>query len=69
MARPGTPFPDAPYEQEFLAIDRFTGGGAEERKFDAEGGWQPWLAGALTVDLERLRKMGGAPEPALGLLR
>ena len=65
--RPGKPCPADPKVQEFLAVDRFTGGGAEERKFDAEGGWEPWLEGAITVDLRRLQ-MIGKPEPALGLL-
>jgi hypothetical protein len=54
--------------QQFVAIDRFTGGGAEDRKFDAEGGWQPWLKGSLTVNLDRLENEMGRPEPALGLL-
>ena len=67
VSPPGTKAPSEPMVQEFLAIDRFTGGGAEERKFDAEGGWQPCLAGTLRVDLERLAKLGDI-EPVLGLL-
>ena len=63
----GKPLPQQPYVQEFLAIDRFTGGGAEERKFDAEGGWAPVLDGVITVDLRRL-KLTGRLESALGLL-
>ena len=66
-SRPGHRFPAEAYVQEFLAVDRFTGGGSEQRKFDAKGGWEPVLAGALTVNLERLRAMGKL-EPALGLL-
>lgn len=61
------PCPDQPMVQQFLAVDRFTGGGAEERKFDAEGGWEPLLHGSIAVDLERL-EMTGKLEPALGLL-
>jgi len=53
--------------QQFLAVDRFTGGGAEERKFNAEGGWQPRLDGVLSVDMERLIKLGN-PKAAMGLL-
>jgi CRISPR/Cas system CSM-associated protein Csm3 (group 7 of RAMP superfamily) len=67
ISRTGQPFPLPPQTHEFLAVDRFTGGGAEERKFDAEGGWQPWLAGRVTIDLKRLSATG-KPEPALGLL-
>jgi CRISPR/Cas system CSM-associated protein Csm3 (group 7 of RAMP superfamily) len=67
ISREGKPFPLPSQTHEFLAVDRFTGGGADERKFDAEGGWQPWLAGRITVDLHRLSKTG-KPEPALGLL-
>lgn len=53
--------------QEFLAVDRFTGGGAEERKFDAEGGWQPKLQGEIKVDIERLVALGNT-KASLGLL-
>jgi hypothetical protein len=67
VSQPQRRFPDDPYIQEFLAVDRFTGGGSEQRKFDAKGGWEPVLAGALTVNLERLGAMGKL-EPALGLL-
>ena len=66
-ARKNKPCPGESKVQQFLAVDRFTGGGADERKFDAEGGWEPWLRGAITVNLERLRKVGTV-EPALGLL-
>jgi hypothetical protein len=54
--------------QEFVAIDRFTAaGGMDNRKFNAEGCWQPQLKGAVTIDLERLEKLGD-PTPSLGLL-
>jgi hypothetical protein len=66
-SRDGSPCPGEAYVQEFLALDRFTGGGAEERKFDAEGGWQPILKGTITVHLDRLKAMGEV-QPALGLL-
>jgi len=67
VSQPKKPFPAEAYFQEFLAVDRFTGGSSEERKFDAEGGWEPVLAGGIAVNLERLRAMGKL-EPALGLL-
>lgn len=48
--------------QEFVAIDRFTGGGADERKFNADAAVKPRLTGTIGVDLKRA-------EPwALGLL-
>jgi len=54
--------------QEFVAIDRFTAaGGMDNRKFNAEGGWQPQLKGAVTIDFGRLRKLGD-PSASLGLL-
>jgi CRISPR/Cas system CSM-associated protein Csm3 (group 7 of RAMP superfamily) len=54
--------------QEFVAVDRFTAaGGMDNRKFNAEGGWQPQLKGAVTIDSERLEKFGD-PTASLGLL-
>ncbi len=51
-----------PTRQEFIAIDRFTGGGADHLKFNAEHVHAPAMTGAVTVNLGRL-------EPAhLGLL-
>ncbi len=54
--------PEIPFHQEFLAIDRFTGGGADGLKFDAEAVYQPTLHGAMTIDLQRVDPW------ALGLL-
>ena len=67
VGRQGKQNPSEPVIQEFLALDRFTGGGADERKFDAEGGWEPILEGALIVDLDRLKREG-VLKSALGLL-
>jgi CRISPR/Cas system CSM-associated protein Csm3 (group 7 of RAMP superfamily) len=53
--------------QEFLAIDRFTGGGAPHLKFNALRAYRPVLEGRLGVDLATLDRAGiGAW--ALGLL-
>ena len=46
--------PGLSFHQEFLAIDRFTGGGADGLKFDAEAVYQPVLVGQMTIDLQRL---------------
>ncbi|MBK7931774.1 MAG: hypothetical protein IPJ98_31120 [Bryobacterales bacterium] len=40
--------------QQFIAIDRFTGGGADHKKFDAKYVLNPVLEGVLTIDLDRL---------------
>jgi len=53
--------------QEFLAIDRFTGGGAEHLKFNAKALYQPTLTGQLSVDLQALAR-AGVGRWALGLL-
>jgi CRISPR/Cas system CSM-associated protein Csm3 (group 7 of RAMP superfamily) len=50
--------------QEFVAIDRFTGGGADHLKFNAEFAYRPVLTGDLTIGLER----GGVEPWGLGLL-
>ncbi|MHB9000152.1 MAG: RAMP superfamily CRISPR-associated protein, partial [Thermoanaerobaculia bacterium] len=42
-----------PFTQEFVAIDRFTGGSAEHLKFDAEAYWKPSFEGALSIAPER----------------
>jgi CRISPR/Cas system CSM-associated protein Csm3 (group 7 of RAMP superfamily) len=47
--------------QEFLAIDRFTGGGAAHLKFNAQSAYRPRLAGTLAVDLEALDRAGAGP--------
>jgi CRISPR/Cas system CSM-associated protein Csm3 (group 7 of RAMP superfamily) len=50
------------FKQEFLAIDRFTGGGADRLKFNAVAVYRPTLTGTMSVHLHRV-------EPwALGLL-
>lgn len=41
-------------KQEFVAIDRFTGGGAPQLKFNATSRYQPILKGQLSIDLARL---------------
>jgi hypothetical protein len=41
-------------DQEFVAIDRFTGGAAEGRKFNARAALNPNLIGKLTIDLDRI---------------
>lgn len=57
----------ADHRQEFVAIDRFTGGAAEHLKFNAELAGITTLMGSLTIDLKQLRKVD--PELAsLGLL-
>ncbi len=53
--------------QEFVAIDRFTGGGADKKKFNAESFHRPELRGAIGFDLARLEKRG-ADVWALGLI-
>lgn len=46
------------HEQEFVAIDRFTGGAAAGAKFNAElAGGMTTLSGELAIDLERLKKV------------
>ena len=53
--------------QEFVAVDRFTGGGVESRKFTAEGAWGSNLVGTISIDLDRLAQ-GGGNIGSLGLL-
>lgn len=53
--------------QDFLAIDRFTGGGSNHLKFDARGAERPVLAGRLSVDPAALARVDAWPW-ALGLL-
>jgi len=40
--------------QEFLAIDRFTGGGADGAKFDAYSSYRPQYLVSITIDLQAL---------------
>lgn len=44
---------DQPLWQEFIAIDRFTGGGAEHLKFNAASAYRPVLRGTMSLDLGR----------------
>jgi len=48
--------------QEFVAIDRFTGGGAEHLKFNAKSVYKPTFQGTWHIDLQRVKPWG------LGLL-
>lgn len=41
-------------KQEMLAVDRFTGGGAERRKFNARYFWKPAIEMRLSIDQNRL---------------
>lgn len=53
--------------QQFVAIDRFTGGGAEGAKFDADYADRPKLSGTMSIDIDRLRT-AGAEDWGLGLI-
>lgn len=53
--------------QQFVAIDRFTGGGAEGAKFDADYADRPKLEGTMTIDISRLGTIG-AEDWGLGLI-
>ncbi|MBI1763955.1 MAG: hypothetical protein HYR56_21225 [Acidobacteria bacterium] len=55
------------FQQEFVAIDRFTGGGAEAKKFNARSVDRPTLHGTISLNLARLRHIAGNGWP-LGLL-
>lgn len=61
-----TPRPDD-HHQEFVAIDRFTGGAADGAKFDADLAGATTLEGMLTLDLKRL-ELVDQEYAALGLL-
>ncbi len=56
-----------PKRQEFVAIDRFTGGGADGAKFNAERALSPVFSGSIKLDLGRLEK-AGVGEWSIGLL-
>jgi CRISPR/Cas system CSM-associated protein Csm3 (group 7 of RAMP superfamily) len=43
--------------QEFVAIDRFTGGGSEGRKFNAQSFYKPELKGRLSLDLKAIAEL------------
>ena len=53
----GSDYPEQ--TQHFVAIDRFTGGGANGKKFDARAVYKPVLHGKLSLDLEALAWSGG----------
>jgi CRISPR/Cas system CSM-associated protein Csm3 (group 7 of RAMP superfamily) len=53
--------------QEFVAVDRFTGGAANERKFNAHGLWRPKFRGNVTIRGDRW-KIAGAESWAWLLL-
>lgn len=55
------------FSQEFVAIDRFTGGAKKQAKFNAHSFYKPCLSGTLSVDLSRLQKVDGE-KWALGLM-
>lgn len=54
--------PGRELSQEFVAIDRFTGGAADKKKFNALSRMNPVFKGVLSVDLDRIH------EAHLGLL-
>jgi CRISPR/Cas system CSM-associated protein Csm3 (group 7 of RAMP superfamily) len=45
------------HDQDFVAIDRFTGGGAYKKKFNARALYRPTAIGTISVDLARLRNV------------
>jgi len=47
-----------PIIQEFVAIDRFTGGGAEHLKFNAEAVPDPHLEGRISIDMDKINPCG-----------
>lgn len=48
-----TPLPSLLPRQEFVAVDRFTGGSAEGAKFNADYADRPTLEGRIAIDLQR----------------
>ncbi|MEK7995064.1 MAG: RAMP superfamily CRISPR-associated protein [Planctomycetota bacterium] len=51
----------APHAQEFVAVDRFTGGAAKEKKFRADGLLKPSFRGEITIRLDRWAKAKVGP--------
>ena len=49
---------EAKHPQEFVAIDRFTGGACKAKKFNAHGLWKPAFRGALTIRTDRWESPG-----------
>lgn len=43
------------FPQEFVAVDRFTGGAANQAKFNAEPVLRPVLTGEITINLKRIK--------------
>ena len=41
--------------QDFVAIDRFTGGGVEKKKFNIRYAYKPVMIGSIILDVERLK--------------
>lgn len=59
------------FTQEFVAIDRFTGGAKEGAKFNAKSILSPVFNGTLQIDLSRLNRLDTQPKSlaaSLGLL-
>lgn len=54
--------------QDFVAIDRFTGGAMPRAKFDADYVYKPEFQGKLVIDWDRLKGAGINTEPLKGLL-
>ncbi len=50
--------PVAAHKQEFVAIDRFTGGASDERKFNAHGLYAPRFGGEIRIEVDRWRDAG-----------
>jgi len=49
---------EVPYTQEFVAVDRFTGGAADKKIFNAHGLWKPSFAGVFTITTGRWENAG-----------
>jgi CRISPR/Cas system CSM-associated protein Csm3 (group 7 of RAMP superfamily) len=45
-------------DQEFVAIDRFTGGAADQKKYNVAGLWRPVFEGSIRVDRGALKSCG-----------
>ncbi|MGO8731606.1 MAG: RAMP superfamily CRISPR-associated protein, partial [Terriglobia bacterium] len=44
------------HQQEFVAVDRFTGGAADTAKFNSKAVYAPIFTGTIKIDLERLHQ-------------
>jgi CRISPR/Cas system CSM-associated protein Csm3 (group 7 of RAMP superfamily) len=56
------------YEQELVAIDRFTGGVSGSAKFDVNAVWRPRFTSAMSIDLSRWDALAQHRDAAMGLL-